>query len=63
MANKLNCGGPAESKRLGFWPNLCDVPHTVFNTERMNEAVSAFRRYEDASLRYTGIESHERLTH
>ena len=23
----------------------------------------AFRRYEDASLRYTGIESHERLTH
>jgi len=29
----------------------------VFNTERMNEAVFAFRRYEDASLRYTGIES------
>jgi len=27
----------------------------VFNTERMNEAVFAFRRYEDASLRYTGI--------
>lgn len=35
----------------------------VFNTERMNEAVFAFRRYEDASLRYTGIESHECLTH
>ena len=35
----------------------------VFNTERMNEAVFAFRRYEDASLRYTGIESHENLTH
>jgi hypothetical protein len=35
----------------------------VFNTERMNEAVFAFRRYEDASLRYTGIESHEGLTH
>lgn len=34
----------------------------VFNTERMNEAVFAFRRYEDASLRYTGIESHEGLT-
>lgn len=33
----------------------------VFNTERMNEAVFAFRRYEDASLRYTGIESHEGL--
>jgi len=28
----------------------------VFNTERMNESVFAFRRYEDASLRYTGIE-------
>jgi hypothetical protein len=35
----------------------------VFNTEQMNQAVFAFRRYEDASLRYTGIESHERLTH
>lgn len=35
----------------------------VFNTERMNEAVFAFRRYEDASLRYTGIESHEGLTY
>jgi hypothetical protein len=29
----------------------------------MNQAVFAFRRYEDASLRYTGIESHEGLTH
>ena len=35
----------------------------VFNTEQMNEAVFAFRRYEDASLRYTGIESHAGLTH
>lgn len=35
----------------------------VFNTERMNQAVFAFRRYEDASLRYTGIECHEGLTH
>ena len=34
----------------------------VFNTEQMNQAVFAFRRYEDASLRYTGIESHEGLT-
>ena len=33
----------------------------VFNTEQMNQAVFAFRRYEDASLRYTGIESHEGL--
>jgi predicted nucleic acid-binding protein len=35
----------------------------VFNTEQMNQAVFAFRRYEDASLRYTGIASHEGLTH
>jgi hypothetical protein len=35
----------------------------VFNTEQMNQAVFAFRCYEDASLRYTGIESHEGLTH
>ncbi|MFM8279236.1 MAG: restriction endonuclease [Candidatus Limnocylindrus sp.] len=35
----------------------------VFNTEQMNQAVFAFRRYEDASLRYTGINSHEGLTH
>jgi hypothetical protein len=34
----------------------------VFNTEQMNQAVFAFRRYEDASLRYTGIESHSGLT-
>lgn len=35
----------------------------VFNTEKMNQAVFAFRRYEDASLRYTGIESHPDLAH
>ena len=35
----------------------------VFNTEQMNQAVFAFRRYEDASLCYTGIESHPGLTH
>ena len=34
----------------------------VFNTEQMNQAVFAFRRYEDASLRYTGLDSHEGLT-
>ena len=34
----------------------------VFNTEQMNAAVFAFRRYEDASLRYTGIDSHQGLT-
>ena len=35
----------------------------VFNTEQMNQAVFAFRRYEDASLRYTGIDSHVGLSH
>jgi hypothetical protein len=35
----------------------------VFNTEQMNQAVFAFRRYEDASLRYTGIESHKGISH
>lgn len=35
----------------------------VFNTEQMNQAVFAFRRYEDASLSYTGIESHAGLSH
>lgn len=35
----------------------------VFNTELMNQAVFAFRRYEDASLYYTGIDSHPGLTH
>lgn len=33
----------------------------VFNTEQMNQAVFAFRRYEDSSLRYAGIESHPGL--
>jgi len=35
----------------------------VFNTEQMNQAVFAFRRYEDASLAYTGIDSHPGLSH
>ena len=35
----------------------------VFNTEQMNQAVFAFRRYEDASLSYTGIDSHKGRTH
>jgi len=34
----------------------------VFNTEQMNQAVFAFRRYEDASLHYTGIESHKGIS-
>lgn len=33
----------------------------VFNSVHMNQAVFAFRRYEDASLAYTGIRSHKDL--
>lgn len=33
----------------------------VFNATHMNQAIFAFRRYEDASLAYTGIESHKGL--
>lgn len=39
------------------------VSLNVFNSEHMNQAVFAFRRYEDASLSYTGIDSHEGLRH
>lgn len=35
----------------------------VFNAPQMNQAVFAFRRYEDSSLSYTGIESHKGLRH
>ncbi|WP_443641295.1 GIY-YIG nuclease family protein [Candidatus Njordibacter sp. Uisw_039] len=31
----------------------------IFNSNLMNDAVYKFKRYEDASLRYTGIERHE----
>jgi hypothetical protein len=31
------------------------------NTEQMNQVVFAFRRYEDASLGYAGIDSHKGL--
>ena len=39
------------------------VSLNVFNSTHMNQAVFAFRRYEDASLHYTGIDSHEGLRH
>ncbi|MFI5186254.1 MAG: hypothetical protein ACHQF0_05985, partial [Chitinophagales bacterium] len=31
----------------------------VFNSARMNDAVYKFKRYEDASLEYTGINKHK----
>jgi hypothetical protein len=39
------------------------VTLNVFNSSHMNQAVFAFRRYEDSSLSYTGIDSHEGVTH
>ena len=39
------------------------VSLNVFNSGHMNQAVYAFRRYEDASLSYTGIDSHTDLKH
>lgn len=39
------------------------VSLNVFNSAHMNQAVFAFRRYEDSSLAYTGIESHPDLHH
>lgn len=33
----------------------------VFNAEQMNQAIFAFRRYEDSSLSYAGIETHQGL--
>lgn len=39
------------------------VSLNVFNSAHMNPAVFAFRRYEDPSLAYTGIESHKGLRH
>jgi hypothetical protein len=35
----------------------------VFHSTHMNQAVFAFRRYEDSSLAYTGIDSHPKLRH
>jgi len=39
------------------------VSLNIFNSAHMNQAVFAFRRYEDSSLSYTGVESHEGLRH
>ena len=37
------------------------VSLNIFNSTLMNQAVFAFRRYEDAPLSYTGIDSHDDL--
>lgn len=37
------------------------VSLNVFNSTHMNQAVFAFRRYEDGSLSYAGIDSHNDL--
>ncbi|WP_438352329.1 DEAD/DEAH box helicase family protein [Microbacterium sp. CJ88] len=35
----------------------------LFNSAHMNDAVKTFRRFEDASLSYAGVDSHEGLRH
>ena len=35
------------------------VSLNVFNSELMNDAVYKFKRYEDSSLNYTGIDMHK----
>ena len=42
-------------------PEQTQPEKRIKQQQQMNQAVFAFRRYEDASLRYTGIESHEGL--
>jgi hypothetical protein len=44
-----------------FYPRTNPSPGPEFASHVTS--VFAFRRYEDASLRYTGIESHEGLRH
>jgi hypothetical protein len=60
-SSNRTCSWPSPASRVKDFHLL--VRLRVFNTEQMNQAVFAFRRYEDASLYYTGIESHEGLTH
>jgi hypothetical protein len=35
----------------------------LFNSVHMNDAIKTFRRFEDASLSYAGVDSHEGLRH
>jgi hypothetical protein len=35
------------------------VSLNIFNSSLMNDAIYKFKRYEDASLSYTGIDKHE----
>jgi hypothetical protein len=37
------------------------VSLNVFNAHHINQGIFAFRRYEDSSLSYTGLDSHENL--
>ena len=36
----------------------CPTSLNLFNESLMNDAVYKFKRYEDSSLEYTGIDSH-----
>ena len=37
---------------------LCSIG--VFNSSLMNEAIFKFKRYEDSSLSYTGLDKHDK---
>jgi hypothetical protein len=39
------------------------TPAWLVQAMQMNQAVFSFRCYKDATLRYTGIDSHPGLTH
>ena len=59
-ALKYFCHDPAKGKVA---PDEVLASLGVFNSTHMNQAVFAFRRYEDSSLSYTGIDSHPKLRH
>ena len=50
------------SSRVWVFPTSilqCKRSRCIFNDSLMNDAVYKFKRYEDASLSYTGIDRHE----
>jgi hypothetical protein len=52
-------GGPAVSCGPARQAALQNGPFGVFSSAHMNGAVYNFKRYEDSSLAYTGIDKHE----
>ena len=53
-------------KQFRLWFSESNIPMTLIKSKKRvadHGEVFVFRRYEDASLCYTGIESHEGLRH